>query len=45
MITMIAMYARKIKLTIALRAPRDVEHPRMFRILETLDLLQFRPRL
>ena len=39
------MYARKIELTVALRAPRDVEHPRMLRVLEILHLLQFRPRL
>lgn len=47
MIAMIAheMYARKIELTVTLRAPRDVEYSRMLRVLEILDLLQFRPRL
>lgn len=47
MIAMIAhkVYARKIELTITLRAPRDVKYSRMFRVLEILDLLQFRTSL
>lgn len=47
MVTMITheMDARKIELAIALRAPRDVKDPRMFRVLEVLDLLQSRLRL
>lgn len=39
------VYARKIELTVTLRAPRDGEYSRMFRVLEVLDLLQFRPSL
>lgn len=47
MVAMIAhkVYARKIELTITLRAPRDVEYSRMLCVLEILDLLQLRLRL
>lgn len=34
------MHARKIELTIALRATRDVKYSRMLRVLEVLNLLQ-----